>query len=207
MKLFYSKGACSLAVRIVINEMGLKCDYEAVNLKTKKTEHDADYLKINPKGAVPALEIKANEVLTENAIIQQYLVDTHEATHLLPKMGDFNRYRTLEVLNYITTEVHKGFGPLFNSNIPAEVKQDIFIPMLNAKFAYLNKLLADKKYIMGHDFTLPDAYLFVMLFWAEGMKIDISANAGLVKYYGMLKQQKSIVKSMQEEGLLERIAG
>lgn len=203
MKLYYSKGACSLAVRIIINEIGLPCEYVAVNLKTKKMENDGDYLSVNPKGSVPALEIKPNEVLTENSVIQQYLADTNHATNLLPGINDFKRYRVLELLNFITTELHKNFGPLFNPKIPAEINNDIFIPILKAKFKYLNNNhLANKKYLMGNEFTLPDAYLFVVLFWSEKMKIDLSDNKELMNYFALLKQRKSIEQSLAQEGLV-----
>jgi glutathione S-transferase len=168
MKLYYAKGACSLAVRIVINEIELSCQYESVDLKTKQTETSADFLKINPKGSVPVLVTNEQEVLTENLVIQQYLADTYHAYQLLPKLNDFNRYRTLEWLNYVATELHKGFSPLFNPEMPQEVKDKIVIPVLDKKFAYLNHHLQEHAYLMGKEFTLPDSYLFVVLRW-EGL--------------------------------------
>src|SRR5690349_19217638 len=122
MKLYYSKGACSLAVRIIINEIGLQSEYEAVDLKTKKTATGQDFLKINPKGSVPVIQTDEKQILTENAVIQQYLADTNKATQLLPALGNFERYRVLEWLNFISTELHKGFSPLFNPNVPNELK-------------------------------------------------------------------------------------
>lgn len=122
MKLYYTQAACSLAVRITINEIGLKCDYESVDLKAKKTEKGEDFLKINPKGAVPVLKTNDGEILTENAVILQYLADTNSATKLLPGTGDFKRYRILEWLNYITTELHKTIGALFNPELPQKLK-------------------------------------------------------------------------------------
>lgn len=201
MKLYYSKGACSLVIRIVINEMGLKCEYESVDLKTKKTSNDKDYLKVNPKGAVPALALAQNEVLTENSVIQQYLADSNKAVGLLPPVGDFKRYRVLEWLNFVTTDIHKGFSPLFNGNVTSEMKENVFIPILQNKFALIDSNLKNKKFMMGDQFTLPDAYLFVMLMWAESMKIDLRANTELLRYFDALKTRDSIVKSLQEEGL------
>src|SRR5437870_2266196 len=113
MKLYYSKGACSLAVRILINELNISCKYEAVNLKTKETETGKNFYEINPKGAVPTLILENNNVLTENAVIHQYLADQQKAHHLLPNLNDFKRYQVLEWLNFIATELHKGFSPLF----------------------------------------------------------------------------------------------
>jgi glutathione S-transferase len=201
MKLYYSKGACSLAVHIVINEIGIDCEYESVDLKTKVTETNADYWKINPKGAVPALRVNATEVLTENSIIQQYLADTFNAATLLPPLTEFERYRVLEWLNYISTELHKGFGPVFNDKVPADEKQSLFIPLLQKKFAFINTHLKNRKFIMGEHFTLPDAYLFVMLMWAEKLKFDMSDKPELNRYYDGLKKRASIVKSFQEEGM------
>ena len=128
MKLFYARGACSLATRILLNEMGIPVDYEAVNLKTKKTETDSDYLALNPKGVVPALQLENGVVLTENAVIMQYLADHYQATNLLPALDDFNRYRVLEWVNFITTDLHKGFSPLFNPQVPEPLKLQVFIP-------------------------------------------------------------------------------
>ena len=138
MKLYYSRGACSLTVRIIINELAIPCDYEAVNLKTKKTENDEDYFKINPKGAVPALELANQEILTENAAILQYLADEFKATSLLPPMGNFKRYRVLEWLSFVSSDVHKLFGPLFNPLVSQESKDDIFIPALKKKFKFVD---------------------------------------------------------------------
>jgi glutathione S-transferase len=201
MKLYYSKGACSLAVRIVINEIGLNSEYEAVNLKEKKTASGEDFFKINSKGAVPALITDDKHLLTENAVIQQYLADTNKAQQLLPLMGDFKRYEVLEWLNFVSTELHKGFGPLFNPAVPAEMKNEIVIPMLKKKFAFVDKQLVNNKYIAGDHFTLPDGYLFVMLTWANNMAIDLSDCEALMRHFAELKQRPSIQKSLQEEGL------
>lgn len=200
MKLFYSKGACSLVVRIIINELGLKCDFESVNLKTKQTETDKDFYTINPKGSVPTLQLDSGEILTENAIILQYLAENAKVTSLLPVQGDMKRYRVLEWLNYITTEIHKGFGPLFNPSVPKEIQESVFIPLLKKKFDYVNAELANKSYLMGESFTLPDAYLFVMLMWTAHFKMDMKEWVHLAKYQTLLKQRESILKSLEQEG-------
>jgi len=129
MKLYYSKGACSLAVRIVINEIGMDAVYESVDLKSKKTESGRDFKAINAKGSVPTLELDNGKILTENAVIQQYLADEAKVYELLPEVGDLKRYRVLEWLNYITTELHKGFGALFNPTMSQDLKDELFIPM------------------------------------------------------------------------------
>lgn len=200
MKLYYSKGACSLAVRIILNELGCKVTYEAVNLKDKTTEKGKDFTQINPKGAVPTLELDNSCVLTENAVILQYLADFH-CSHLLPPVGEFQRYRVLEKLNFITTEIHKGFGALFNSDIPPELKEKVFIPLLKKKFKLISDELNKKKYLIGDDFMLPDAYLFVMLLWSYNFKIDINEWPNLAQYFAMNKQRPSIQKSLTEEGI------
>lgn len=201
MKLFFSKGACSLATRIVINEIGIKSEFEAVNLKTKKTATGQDYLTINPKGAVPAIDIGKGEILTENAVIQQYLADTNHATQLLPEVGNINRYHVLEWLNYVSTEIHKGFSPLFNSNVAQAEKDKIFIPNLLSKFKFVDKQLQSHAYLTGKNFTLPDAYLFVMIAWAGNFKFNLSEWPNVSRYFGELLQRPAIKKSLQEEGL------
>jgi glutathione S-transferase len=201
MKLYYSKGACSLAVRIVINEIGLQSEYEAVNLQDKKTASGDDFFKINSKGAVPALVTDDKHLLTENAVIQQYLADTNKAHQLLPPVGDFKRYEVLEWLNFVGTELHKGFGPLFSQIVPAELKNEIFIPVLKKKFAFLEQQLEKHKYIAGDHFALPDAYLFVILTWANAMGIDLNDCPAVMRHFAVLKLRASIQKSLQEEEL------
>jgi glutathione S-transferase len=202
MKLYYTKGACSLAVRIVINEIGIKAEYEAVDLATKKTENGLDFLQINPKGAVPTIITDENETLTENAVIQQYLTDRYKADNLLPPCGNFQRYRVLEWLNFITTELHKSFGLLFNPQLPTEVKNGIIIPLIKKKFSYIEATLKQNEYLCEKKFTLPDAYLFVMLLWAKNFQIDISENTGISRYFTELQKRASIQQSLKEEKLV-----
>ncbi len=201
MKLFYARGACSLATRILLNEMGIPADYEAVNLKTKKTETGRDYLTLNPKGVVPALQLENGVVLTENAVIMQYLADHYQAINLLPALDDFNRYRVLEWVNFITTDLHKGFSPLFNSQVPEPLKQQIFIPLLMAKFNYVDRCLHHHDYLCGKHFTLPDIYLVVILRWARVLKLDMSGLPHLQAYQTALETRQSIVDALQQEGL------
>lgn len=131
MKLYYTSSVCSLAVRIIIHELEIPCDYEPVNLKTKKTEKGEDFLKINPKGAVPVLQLKDGEILTENAVILQYLADKYNAVNLLPPVGDMKRYRTLEWLNFVSTDLHRYCTPLFWSKFSDDIKENLFTPILN----------------------------------------------------------------------------
>ena len=201
MKLYYSKGACSLAVRIVIHELKIKAEFESVDLKNKLTETGANYLMINPKGAVPVLAIENNEILTENAVIQQYLADTHQAHHLLPPISDFKRYRVLEWLNYVTTEMHKGVGILFNPMLTEEMKNNVIKPMVKHKLNYLDHHFSEHKFLLGEQFTLPDAYLFVVLNWLQFFAIDIKQWPHLARYFAELKTRPSIEQSLLEEGL------
>ncbi|KTC94945.1 glutathione transferase GstA [Legionella feeleii] len=200
MKLFFARGACSLVIRIIINEIGLKCDYVSVDLKTKKTEDNKDYLAINPKGAVPALQLDDGEIITENLVIQQYLVDEYKADQLCPPIGDINRYQILSWSNYITTELHKSFGALFNPAITQELKDKIYIPAIKQKLEFIDKQLAQHRYLAGNHFTLPDAYLFVMLTWSTNFKIDLTEYSHLPGYFQELHSRESIMKSLKEEG-------
>jgi len=200
MKLYYSKGACSLVPRIVIYEIGLKSEFESVNLKDKVTESGTNFLEINPKGAVPVLLTDNGKILTENAVIQQYLADTHHATDLLPPISDFNRYRVLEWLNYVSTDLHKGFGPLFNPKVTEEMKKDVFRPNLISKLKIVDKSLG-KSFIMGSNFTLPDAYLFVMIYWLPKVNISLDEFANLGSYFERLKERDSVAKAIADEGL------
>ncbi len=207
MKLYYSKGACSLAVRILINEMQLPCEYESVNLKIKQTETGKDFYKINPKGSVPALELDSGVVLTENAVIQQYLAETYNATKLLPAISDPERYHVLEWLGYIATELHKNCAPFFNPAIPEQIKEDIFKPLLKTKFKLVEQQLSKHKYLQGDHLTLPDCYLFVILCWLPSIKLDITAFPNTLHYFDNLKTHESVMKSLKQEGLLEKIIG
>ncbi len=201
MKLFYSKGACSLAVRILINELNLDCDYEAVDLKTKRTASGDDYFKINPKGSVPALQLDNQNLITENTVIQQYLIDTNKATELCPPIGDLQRYVVLGWSNYVATEIHKSFGNLFNPKITQEMKDTIFIPIVKSKLNYVNKQLANHSYLAGNQFSMADAYLFVTLLWAKNMNIDQQDLPELQHYFAELLKRPSIKKSLEQEGI------
>lgn len=201
MKLYYKKGACSLAVRILIHELGIPCEFEAVDLKTKKTETGADFLKINPKGAVPTLVLDNKEVLTENAVIQQYLADHQKANHLLPATNDLKRYRVLEWLNFVSTDLHKNCAPFYNPNMPEDVKENIYKPIVRNKLTFVEQHLMQNPYIAGKEFTLPDSYLFVVLSWMPSLKIDLTEWPHVNKYFANIKNRKSVQQSLQEEGL------
>lgn len=201
MLLYYSKGACSLAVRIMLHEMGIEAQFESVDLGSKKTQSGQNFLEINPKGFVPVLVLEGGEILTENTVIQQYLADKYKAFDYLPPANDINRYHVLEWLNFVSTEIHKSCGPLFNSQIPDALKESIFVPALKSKLAFVEKHLSTQSFLMGDKFTSPDAYLFVVLRWMSHFKIDINQWPSLTRYFAEIKKRKSVEQSLKEEGI------
>jgi glutathione S-transferase len=205
MKLYYSKGACSQAAHIILHEAGLPHDSAAVNLRQKRLDDGSDYLRINPKGAVPALELDSGEVLTENAVVLQYIADHAGAFDLLPRPGEFQRYRVLEWLNFIATELHKGFAPLFNPAAGDEAKQ-LARDTISRKLDYVERQLGDRPYLLGDQFTLPDAYLFVILGWAGKMKIDLGGWPKLTDFRKRVAQRPAVRAVLEFEGLLEKEA-
>ncbi len=201
MKLYYSPGACSQAPHILLHEIGLEHDAVRVDLKTKTLEDSSDYLKINPKGAVPALQLNSGEVLTENAVILQYLGDRANWPEVLPPLGEFRRYRVLEMVNFITTELHKRFGFLFNPEATDEMKQ-LIIRDLDKQLDFVNERLGDGPYLFGDELTLPDAYLFVITGWAEKM-IGLDQWPNLTAFRERMLKRPAVRQVMQFEGLLQ----
>jgi glutathione S-transferase len=197
MKLYYSPGACSLSPHIVLNEAGLAFDAETVDLGAKKTKSGADYKAINPKGAVPALQLDNGQVLTEGSAIVQYLADQKPATKLAPAAGTMERYRLQEWLNYIASEVHKGFSPLFNPKATDEWKQ-VVKDNLGAKFDYLSKQLQGKDYLMGA-FSVADAYLFTILGWSKNMNIDLAKWPVLAQYVERVGARPAVKATLEAE--------
>ena len=201
MKLFYSKGACSLSTHIIINELGIKCEFEAVNLGTKVTEKGTDFYTINPKGAVPTLQLDNGELITENLVIQQYLVDTHK-NNLCPAIGEIKRYHVLEWLSFGASDLHKSFTPFFAYKMAEPALPDIFLTILKGKLNILEKQLADRDYIAGKHFTLPDAYIFVCLRWLGVAKLTLADWPNLSSYFDRIKERPAVIQSMKEEGLI-----
>lgn len=199
MKLYYTKAACSLVVRIVLNELNIPFEAEAVDLRQKKTASGVDYLAINPKGAVPALQLDNGDLITEVQVILQYLADSSKGQQLLAPVHEMKRYRTLEWLNYISTELHKSLGQLFNPAIPEDLKTTVLIPLVHTRFAFVDKNMTNKEYLMGEHFTLPDAYLFVMLRWAVYFKLDLSPYKQLAAFNKRMAARHSVIESLQQE--------
>ena len=200
MKLYYKPGACSFSPHIVLREAGLDFSIEKVDLVSKKTEHDADFLAINPKGQVPVLQLDDGSFLTENAVIVQYLADQKPDRQLLPEAGTPARYHALEWLNYVATELHKGFSPLFNPRFPDEAKT-VARELLEKKFIFLNDQLAEKEYLLGSRFSVADAYLFTVLNWANALKFDFSALPHLSAFVERMKARPAVDAALTAEGL------
>ena len=200
MKLYYTPGACSQAPHIVLREAGLTFDLVQVDLAAKRTQSGEDYLSINPKGAVPALGLDDGSALTENAVILQYLADQAPAVGLIPP-GGIERYRLLEWVNYIATEIHKGFGPLWNPVTPDAFKQTTR-ELLGKKFDFLQAALRDRPYITGERFTIADAYAFVVLNWTAMHDIDLSRWPGLTAFVARVAQRPAVRAALEAEGLL-----
>ncbi len=202
MKLYMSPGACSLSPHIVLQEAGLPFEIEKVNLKTKETETGGDYRAVNPKGAVPALRLDDGEVLTEGPAIVQYLADRKPEAKLAPAAGTKERYRLQEWLNYVTSELHKGFSPLFNPKAPDEWKV-VVKENLGLRFDYLSKQLDGKKYLMGDGFSVADAYLFTILNWTRPTGIDLGKWPVLKDYCARVAARPAVHKALVAEGLVK----
>jgi len=201
MKLYWSPGACSQAPHILLHEIGLYHEAARVDLRTKKLEDGSDYLAINPKGAVPALELDSGEVLTENAVILQYIGDRTNWPEVLPPLGDFRRYRVLEMVNFITTELHKRFGFLFNREATDEFKQFVKADLAK-KLDWIDERLGAGPFLFGEDLTLPDPYLFVIARWTDKM-IGIDSWPNVRAFYERMQKRDSVRNVLEFEGLLE----
>lgn len=198
MKLFFSPGACSRASHIALYESGLKFEAEQVDGKAKKTKSGADFWKIAPKGQVPALLNDKGELLTEGSAILQYIADQAPDKNLIPKAGTWERYKAQEWLNYVATEVHKGFSPLFNKDMPDAAKE-IFRANLGKKFDYLSTELKGKDYLMGKQFTVGDAYLHTVLNWTKNVNIDLSKWPVLMGYVEKVSSRAGVQQAIRAE--------
>lgn len=200
MKLYYSPGACSLAVNISLREAGKPFDLELVDLRAHKTASGADYYGINPKGYVPDLELDDGQRLTEIAAIVQYVADLAPEKKLAPANGSFERYRLQEWLNFIATEIHKQFSPLFSPNAPDEWKK-FLVEKINGRFELVAKHLEGKQYLMGDQFTVADAYLYVMLNWSRAKARDVLGKPGLQAYFDRVQARPGVQAALESEGL------
>jgi glutathione S-transferase len=202
MKLYYAPGACSQAVHIALHEAGIEHESESVDLRAKRTESGEDYWAINPKGAVPALDLGDGQVLTENAAILQFIGDLTGNEALLPPVGDLKRYRVLEWLNFIATELHKGFAPLWNPASSEDAKEGARA-MLAKKFDFAERQLGAGPFVMGDRLTIADPYLFVMLGWTGHHGIALDRWPGLTAYAGRMRERPAVQIVLRAEGLVE----
>jgi glutathione S-transferase len=202
MKLYYSPGACSLSPHIVLREAGLRFDPVLASTKTKKLADGTDYNTINPKGYVPLLELDDGTRLTEGPAIVQYIADQVPARKLAPAYGTIERYRVMEWLNFITSELHKSFSPLFNPAMPEEGKK-VYRDRLVTRFKYVDEQLEGKSYLMGDAFTVPDAYLFVVAGWSPHVGVDITGFKNLNAFLARMKARPAVQEAMKAEGLVK----
>jgi len=202
MKLYYAPGACSLASHIVLQETGKSFEIDKLNVPTKTTATGDDFMQINPKGYVPTLKLDDGSVLTEGAVIMQYIADQNPDSGLAPKQGTMERYRLQEWLNFVGTEIHKSYSPLFNKAMPEEAKS-ITRNLLTKRLSHVETQLADKPYLMGTKFTVVDAYLFVVLRWSERVGIDLATFPRIQDYVARIASRPSVQTAMQAEGLIK----
>lgn len=200
MKLFYKPGACSLASHISLRESGLDFTLVGVDLQKKVTETGEDFLKTNPKGQVPTLQLDDNTVLTEGVAIMQYIADSVADRQLLAPVSSISRYKTLEWLNFIATELHKGFTPLFRPDTPEDYKPTARA-LLEKKMAFIDSELADRDWISGSRFTIADAYLFTVLRWAFAVKLEMSGFKNIAAYMARVAARPAVAAAMAAEGL------
>jgi glutathione S-transferase len=200
MRLYFAPGACSLSPHIVSRELGLPIELKKVSTKDKTMEGGGDYRQINPKGYVPALELDDGAVLTEGPAIVQYLADRKPDAGLAPKAGTIERYRLQEWLNFITSELHKQFSPLFRPTTPEEYKK-IAKENLANRFEWLDKQLGGKEFLMGNGFSVADAYLYTVLRWTKPMQIDVSRWPNLVAYMERVGARPKVKDALKAEGL------
>ncbi|QFY44543.1 glutathione transferase GstA [Candidatus Methylospira mobilis] len=200
MKLYYSSGACSLSPHIVLEESGFTYETERVDFATGNTETGADYRTINPSGYVPALMLDDGQILTEGPAIVQYLADRVPEKRLAPSAGSMERYRLQEWLNFISTELHKGFGALFNPQAP-DAWKNIVKAQLARRFDHVSNRLDGKVWLMGDDFTVADAYLFTVLGWGQYVAVDLAPWPNLVDYQGRVASRPAVQAVLNAEGL------
>jgi glutathione S-transferase len=198
MKLYYSPGACSLSPHIVLREAGLPFTSVLASTKTHKLPDGTDYYTINPKGYVPLLELDNGERLTEGPAIVQYIADQVPAKQLAPPAGTMARYRLMEWLNFITSELHKGFSPLFNKDFPEQGKA-IVRSKLGERLAWVDAQLAGKSYLMGEQFSV--AYLFTVAGWGKYVGVEIDNLRNLTAYMARVAARPAVQEALKAEGL------
>jgi len=201
MKLYYSPGACSLSPHIVACEADLPIELVKVDLQSKLTESGEDFRQLNPNGYVPVLILDDGNRLTEGPAIVQYLADLAPDKKLIPPAGTFERYQLQQWLNFISTEIHKSFSPLFNPVAPEAAKQ-LAIDTLMTRLETVAERLSSQSFLIGENFSVADAYLFVTLSWGQYVNIDISRWPALARYADKISERPAVQKAMKKEGLI-----
>lgn len=201
MKLYYGTGACSLSPHIVMREAGIPVELVPVNIRTGHYR-GGEFKNVNPKGYVPVLELEDGSILTEGVVIAQYLADKKPEAKLLPPAGTIERVRCTEWQLFISTELHKGFGPLFNPEYP-EAARKIATDTLQKRLSYVNEKLGAGPYLMGSQFTVADAYLFTVLGWAGYVKLDISMHQNLLAFAERVRARPAVQEALRAEGMLK----
>jgi glutathione S-transferase len=202
MKLYYSPGACSLSPHIALREAGLPFELVLASTKTKKLADGSDYLAINPKGQVPLLETGNGLRLTEGPAIVQYIADQAPDSSLAPAVGTPERYQLMEWLNFITSELHKGFSPLFAPDTPEDYKP-VARTRLLARLAYVDQQLAGRSYLLGEQYTVADIYLFVVSGWGQYVGVDISGLPHLMALRERVGTRPAVIHALKAEGLIK----
>lgn len=200
MKLYSTPGTCSMASNIALHEAGIPFELVKVDKRTKRT-NGIDFLTINPKGYVPALQLDDGQVLTENVVVLQYIADLNPAAKLAPPAGTWDRYRLQEWLSFINSELHKSFSPLFSSEAPEDMKT-YARNILAKRLAYIESALGDKKYLLGDQFTIADAYLSTVLGWGTHVAVDIGPR--LKAYVDGVRARPHVIEAMTAEGLIRK---
>lgn len=201
MKLYFAPGACSMSPHIALQESGLPYTTEKVDLRAKKTASGADYLEINPKGYVPALVLDNGEMLTEGPAIVQYIADQAKDKQLRPAAGTVEHYHLLEWLNFISAEIHKGFGPLFNPASTDDAKTQA-LANLTRRFGQADKLMNGRDYLVGDKFSVADGYLFTILNWTKKTGPDLAGMPNLQAFQARIAARPAVQQVMRDEGLL-----
>lgn len=202
MKLFYSPGACSLSPHIALREAGLPFTLHKVDLGTKKVDSDGDFTKVNGKGYVPALELDDGQVLTEGPAIVQYIADQKPGTGIAPAAGTMERYKLQEWLNFVTAELHKPFGSMFNKAQTPEWRAAVEATLAK-RLDWLTQQLEGKQHLLGDKFSVADAYLFTVLGWAQYVNFDLSKWPLLQQYMGRIAARPKVVEALKAEGLIQ----
>lgn len=202
MKLYYSSGSCALSPHIVALEAGIPIETVKVDLKTKTVAKEGDYWDVNPKGYVPALELDDGQVLTEGPAIVQYLADLKPASGLAPANGSFERVRLQEALNYITSEIHKTYSPLFKPDVLPAVREDR-LAYLRRRYALIDRQLEGRKYLLGDRFSVADAYLYAVTRWARGVKLNLAEFPHVEAFQKRVGSRKAVLAALRAEGLIE----